>query len=61
MTGAGTAMHGQVSRRMGGRAFVLTGTGTLFSYGALLDVREQRRAGILLPAGSSATSPSTAG
>ena len=45
--------YGQVSRRMGERAFVLTGTGTLFSYGALLDVREQRRAGILLPAGSS--------
>jgi cellulose synthase/poly-beta-1,6-N-acetylglucosamine synthase-like glycosyltransferase len=43
--------YGQVSRRMGERAFVLTGTGALFSYGALLDVREQRRTGTLLPAG----------
>jgi cellulose synthase/poly-beta-1,6-N-acetylglucosamine synthase-like glycosyltransferase len=45
--------YGQVARRMGGRAFVLTGTGTLFSYGALLDVRRQRRAGTLLPPGDS--------
>jgi cellulose synthase/poly-beta-1,6-N-acetylglucosamine synthase-like glycosyltransferase len=36
---------------MGGRAFVLTGTGTLFSYQALLDVREQRRQGGLIPPG----------
>ncbi|WP_305783095.1 glycosyltransferase family 2 protein [Symbioplanes lichenis] len=45
--------YGQVAERMAGRAFVLTGTGTLFSYGALLDVREQRRRGELLPAGRS--------
>jgi cellulose synthase/poly-beta-1,6-N-acetylglucosamine synthase-like glycosyltransferase len=38
---------------MNNRAFVLTGTGTLFNYGALLDVRRQRRDGILLPAGES--------
>jgi len=44
--------YGQVSKRMGGRAFVLTGTGTLFSYQALLDVREQRRVGQLIPKGS---------
>ncbi|WP_199515148.1 glycosyltransferase family 2 protein [Nucisporomicrobium flavum] len=43
--------YGQVAKRMGGRAHVLTGTGTLFSYGALLDVRQQRRAGTLLPEG----------
>jgi cellulose synthase/poly-beta-1,6-N-acetylglucosamine synthase-like glycosyltransferase len=45
--------YGQVAKRMGGRAFVLTGTGTLFSYQALLDVREQRSRGVLLPAGDS--------
>ena len=45
--------YGQVARRMAGRAFVLTGTGTLFSYPALLDVRERRRAGDLLPPGDS--------
>jgi cellulose synthase/poly-beta-1,6-N-acetylglucosamine synthase-like glycosyltransferase len=45
--------YGQVAKRMGERAFVLTGTGTLFSYGALLDVREQRRTATLLPAGQS--------
>ncbi|GAA3920082.1 hypothetical protein Aau02nite_30430 [Amorphoplanes auranticolor] len=45
--------YGQVAKRMGERAFVLTGTGTLFSYGALLDVREQRRTATLLPAGRS--------
>ena len=44
--------YGQVSKRTGGRAFVLTGTGTLFSYQALLDVREQRRNGDLIPSGS---------
>jgi len=44
--------YGHVAKRMGGRAFVLTGTGTLFSYQALLDVREQRRAGRLIPQGS---------
>lgn len=43
--------YGQVAKRMGGRAFVLTGTGTLFSYAALLDVRAQRRSGHMLPAG----------
>jgi cellulose synthase/poly-beta-1,6-N-acetylglucosamine synthase-like glycosyltransferase len=43
--------YGRVARRMGGRAFVLTGTGTLFSYGALLDVRHCRREGTLLPDG----------
>lgn len=45
--------YGQVARRMAGRAFVLTGTGTLFSYGALLDVRRQRGEARLLPGGSS--------
>lgn len=45
--------YGQVAKRLGHRAFVLTGTGTLFSYGALLDVRRQRRAGELLPDGRS--------
>ncbi|GLW30056.1 glycosyltransferase family 2 protein [Actinoplanes regularis] len=45
--------YAQVSGRMAHRAFVLTGTGTLFSYGALLDVRRQRRSGTLLPAGRS--------
>lgn len=44
--------YGQVAPRMAYRAFVLTGTGTLFSYQALLDVRAQRRnEGGLLPAG----------
>lgn len=43
--------YGKVAERMNSRAFVLTGTGTLFSYGALLDVRAQRRAGRLLPEG----------
>jgi len=43
--------YGQVAKRMGERAFVLTGTGTLFSYQALLDVREQRHTGELIPAG----------
>lgn len=45
--------YGQVAKRMGGRAFVLTGTGTLFSYQALHDVRAQRQAAALLPAGES--------
>jgi cellulose synthase/poly-beta-1,6-N-acetylglucosamine synthase-like glycosyltransferase len=45
--------YGQVAKRLGHRAFVLTGTGTLFSYGALLDVRRQRREGTLLPRGRS--------
>ncbi len=45
--------YGQVSKRMAGKAFVLTGTGTLFSYQALLDVRAQRRRGALLPTGDS--------
>lgn len=45
--------YGHVAKRMGGRAFVLTGTGTLFSYEALLDIRAQRRRGELLPAGDS--------
>ncbi|SNY66159.1 glycosyltransferase [Paractinoplanes atraurantiacus] len=45
--------YGQTAKRMGHRAFVLTGTGTLFSYGALLDVRRQRREGSLLPGGRS--------
>lgn len=43
--------YGHVAKRMGGRAFVLTGTGTLFSYSALLDVREQRRSGHMIPEG----------
>lgn len=43
--------YSQVSKRTGGRAFVLTGTGTLFSYQALLDVQAQRRRGVLLPQG----------
>lgn len=44
--------YGQVAPRMAYRAFVLTGTGTLFSWQALLDVRAQRRnEGGLLPAG----------
>lgn len=43
--------YGQVAKRMAYRAFVLTGTGTLFSYGALLDVRRKRREGTLLPEG----------
>jgi cellulose synthase/poly-beta-1,6-N-acetylglucosamine synthase-like glycosyltransferase len=43
--------YSQVAKRMGNRAFVLTGTGTLFSYGALIDVRRQRRTGELLPEG----------
>ncbi|MFI1993088.1 glycosyltransferase family 2 protein [Actinoplanes sp. NPDC020271] len=45
--------YGQVAKRMANRAFVLTGTGTLFSYGALADVRHQRRSGALLPEGES--------
>ncbi|SNY28918.1 glycosyltransferase family 2 protein [Paractinoplanes atraurantiacus] len=45
--------YGQVAKRMGYRAFVLTGTGTLFSWQALRDVREQRRRGVLLPKGAS--------
>lgn len=45
--------YGQTARRFGQQAFVLTGTGTLFSYTALLDVRRQRRAGVLLPPGRS--------
>ncbi|GIF43509.1 hypothetical protein Axi01nite_78200 [Actinoplanes xinjiangensis] len=43
--------YGKVAERLNSRAFVLTGTGTLFSYGALLDVRAQRRSGRLLPDG----------
>jgi cellulose synthase/poly-beta-1,6-N-acetylglucosamine synthase-like glycosyltransferase len=43
--------YSKVAARMNSRAFVLTGTGTLFSYGALLDVRNQRRTGQLLPEG----------
>ncbi len=43
--------YGQVAKRLNYRAFVLSGTGTLFSYGALLDVRTQRRTGALLPDG----------
>ncbi|XVU29476.1 hypothetical protein ACQPZJ_21100 [Actinoplanes sp. CA-054009] len=45
--------YGQTAKRVGHRAFVLTGTVTLFSYGALLDVRRQRREGSLLPRGRS--------
>lgn len=45
--------YGKTAKRYGNRAFVLTGTGTLFSYQALLDVREQRRVGRLLPKGES--------
>jgi cellulose synthase/poly-beta-1,6-N-acetylglucosamine synthase-like glycosyltransferase len=45
--------YGNLIRRHGGRAFVLTGTGTLFSWRALLDVRVARRRGRRLPAGVS--------
>lgn len=45
--------YASTAKRFGGRAFVLTGTGTLFSYQALLDVRAQRRRGVLLPEGES--------
>jgi cellulose synthase/poly-beta-1,6-N-acetylglucosamine synthase-like glycosyltransferase len=45
--------YAHVPRRMGGRAFVLTGTGTLFSWQAIKDVRRQRKRGVLLPRGES--------
>ncbi len=45
--------YGKTAERFAHRAFVLTGTGTLFSYQALLDVRDQRRRGRLLPPGRS--------
>ncbi|GGK89405.1 glycosyltransferase [Mangrovihabitans endophyticus] len=45
--------YGQVARRLAYRAFVLTGTGTLFAYAALCDVRAQRRAAVMLPYGES--------
>jgi cellulose synthase/poly-beta-1,6-N-acetylglucosamine synthase-like glycosyltransferase len=45
--------YGQTARRNGYRAFVLTGTGTLFSWDALRHVRAARRTGIGLPAGAS--------
>jgi cellulose synthase/poly-beta-1,6-N-acetylglucosamine synthase-like glycosyltransferase len=45
--------YGQTARRHGRRAFVLTGTGTLFSWDALRHVRDARRAGKGLPAGTS--------
>jgi cellulose synthase/poly-beta-1,6-N-acetylglucosamine synthase-like glycosyltransferase len=45
--------YAQVAKRVAHRAFVLTGTGTLFSYSALLDVRRQRQSGVLLPPGQS--------
>jgi biofilm PGA synthesis N-glycosyltransferase PgaC len=45
--------YGKTSERFGHQAFVLTGTGTLFSYLALKDVKAQRRRGVLLPPGDS--------
>lgn len=45
--------YGKTAQRHGGRAFVLTGTGSLFSWRALLDVREARRRGGRLPEGAS--------
>jgi cellulose synthase/poly-beta-1,6-N-acetylglucosamine synthase-like glycosyltransferase len=45
--------YGQTARRHGSRAFVLTGTGTLFSWDALRHVRAARRTGVGLPAGAS--------
>lgn len=41
--------YAATARRHGHRAFVLTGTGTLFSWSALLEVRAARREGIRLP------------
>lgn len=45
--------YGQTARRNGDRAFVLTGTGTLFSWTALQEVRDARREGVRLPRGES--------
>ncbi|MEU4243768.1 glycosyltransferase family 2 protein [Actinoplanes sp. NPDC026619] len=45
--------YGQTTRRNGHRAFVLTGTGTLFSWDALRQVRAARHTGTGLPAGAS--------
>jgi cellulose synthase/poly-beta-1,6-N-acetylglucosamine synthase-like glycosyltransferase len=45
--------YAAVPRRYGGRAFVLSGTGTLLRMAALREVRAARRAGALLPQGQS--------
>lgn len=45
--------YGQTAERHGNRAFVLTGTGTLFSWDALRHVRAARRGALRLPAGAS--------
>lgn len=45
--------YGKTAQRYGGRAFVLTGTGSLFSWKGLLDVRDARRRGRRLPGGAS--------
>jgi cellulose synthase/poly-beta-1,6-N-acetylglucosamine synthase-like glycosyltransferase len=45
--------YGRTAPRHGNRAFVLTGTGTLFSWQALREVYAARRAGSRLPAGTS--------
>ncbi|MBT8227877.1 MAG: glycosyltransferase family 2 protein [Dactylosporangium sp.] len=45
--------YGRITQRFGYRAFVLTGTGTLFDWPALKAVRAARLAGRVLPCGKS--------